>query len=215
MSDFPRDYEVLFIDDASTDRTLEVIAPYVQVVPLEVFRNEKRAGHGASLETLLRACVDRCEYPRRDVVVTLQADNTDEPLAIPALVKRIEGGADLVVAAYRPNGTSLPLAVRWARRALPWLGRRYDLPEKITDPLSGLRAYRVGLIKRALRALDGKPLVSRDGWAANLELLHAVAPYARRVEETEMELRHDRRLRPSRTSLWRSARDYIGLWRRG
>ncbi len=213
MSDFKRDYEVLFLDDASTDRTYEVVAPYVQVLPLVILRNERREGHGASLERLLREAVQRCSYPRRDIIVTLQADFTDEPLAIPGMVKRIEGGADLVVATSPHNGKAVPLAVRWIRRALPWLERRYDFPEQISDPFSGLRAYRVGLVKRTLKAKDGERLLKRDGWAASVELLLAMAPHTRRVEEMQSEARHARRARSSRLSFWRAARDYIGLLR--
>jgi glycosyltransferase involved in cell wall biosynthesis len=213
MSDFKRDYQILFLDDASTDRTGEVVAPYTHVLPLEILRNERRQGHGAALERLLREAISRSSYPRRDIVVTLQADFTDEPQAIPTLVKRVEGGADLVVAAQPPNGKAAPRAVRWVRRGLAWLGRKYKLPGQISDPLSGLRAYRVGLLKKALRESDGGRLLHRDGWAASLELLLAVAPHTRRVEETQSEARYDRRARPSRQSLWRAAREYIGLLR--
>lgn len=213
MSDFNREYRVLLLDDASTDRTFEVVSPYAQVLPLEILRNDQRFGYGASLEKLLREAVARCSYPRRDVVVTLQADFTDEPLAIPNLVKRIEGGADLVVAAQRPNGKSLPLAARWVRKGLPWLERRYDFPEQISDPLSGLRAYRVGLLKKALRERSDERLVKHDSWAASVDLLLAVAPHTKRMEELESEVRYDRQIRPSRLSVWRAARDYLSLLR--
>jgi glycosyltransferase involved in cell wall biosynthesis len=213
MSEFGRDYRIFLLDDGSTDRTAEVVSPYTQVLPLEVLRNERRQGHGAALERLLKEAVSRASYPRRDVVVTLQADFTEEPHAIPTMVKRVEGGADLVVAAQPPNGRSAPRAVRWVRRGLPWLERKLELPEGVSDPISGLRAYRVGLLKKALRDHDGARMVSRDGWAASLELLLAVAPHTRRVEETKAEARYDRRVRPSRQSVWRAARDYVGLLR--
>lgn len=214
MADFQRDYQVLFLDDASTDSTFEVVEPYGRVLPLTIIRNERREGQAASLDRLFREAIRRCDYPRRDVVVTLQADFTDEPLAIPTLVKRIEGGADLVVAAQDPDGTSLPRSVRWVRRGLPWLERRHEFPEGITDPLSRLRAYRVGLLKRAYKENGDEPLLSRDGWAGSLELLLTVAPHTRRIEEIPSEVRYDRHLRPSRVSLWHVARDYIGLLRR-
>lgn len=213
MADFRRDYRVLFLDDASSDRTFEVVSPYARVLPLEILRHEQRRGHGASLEALLREAISRSSYPRRDVVVTLQADFTDEPLAIPTLVKRVEGGADLVVAAQPANGKSVPRTMRWVRRGLPWLERKYRFPESVSDPFSGLRAYRVGLLKKALREASGDQLVRYDGWAAAVELLLAVAPHTRRVEETVSEPRYDRRTRASRLSLWRSARDYLALLR--
>ncbi|HSG82662.1 MAG TPA: glycosyltransferase family 2 protein [Gemmatimonadota bacterium] len=213
MSEFGRDYRILFLDDGSTDRTYEVVQPYVQVLPVEILRNEVSSGHGPALERLLREVVKRCSYPRRDVAVTLQADFTDEPAAIPGLVKRIEGGADLVVAAQPPNGVKVPLAVRWVRRGLPWLERKFAVPEQVSDPISGLRAYRVGLLKRAFNQVDREPLIRRDAWAASLELLAAVAPHTQRVEETQSEARYDRRVRRSRQSLWRAARVYLSMLR--
>jgi len=211
MSVLGRDYLILFLDDASTDRTLEVVTPYSQVLPLEVLRSEKRRGHGRSLERLIGTVVSRCDYPRRDVIVTLQADFTEEPTAIETLVKRIEGGADLVVAAQPINGRRVPRAVRWVRRGLPWLERKFDFPEQVSDPFSGLRAYRVGLLKRALERADGRPLVRHDGWAANVELLLAVSPLTDRIVETESEVRYDRRNRRTRLTLLRIARDYVAL----
>jgi glycosyltransferase involved in cell wall biosynthesis len=213
MAEFRRDYQLFVLDDGSTDRTYEVLEPYTKVLPLEILRNERRQGHGASLEKLLREVVSRSTYPRRDVVVTLQADFTEEPMAIPTLVKRVEGGADLVVAAEQANGKSVPRAVRWVRRGLPWLERKYALPEQVTDPISGLRAYRVGLLKKTLNESDDRQLLKRNGWAASFELLLAVAPYTRRVEEMQFEARYDRRARPSRQSVWRAARDYFSFLR--
>ena len=213
MAEFKRDYLVLFLDDASTDRTLEVVSPYAQVLPLDVIRNEQRQGHGASLERLMVEAVKRSSYPRRDVVVTLQADFTDSPTAVPPLVKRVEGGADLVIAAQPPDGSRVPLTVRCVRRALTWLERKYEFPKEVSDPISGLRAYRVGLIKKTLKERNGERLVRHDGWAASVELLLAVAPHTRRVEELVSAPRYDLRMRGSRLSFWHAVRDYIALLR--
>lgn len=214
MSEFGRDYRVLFVDDASEDRTADVVAPYMKVMPLELIRHRGRPqGYGASLEALLREVVRRCEYPRRDVIVTIQADFTEEPAAIPPLVKRIEGGADLVVAARERDGASAPRSLRWLRKGLPWLERKYDFPAEISDPLSGLRAYRVSVIRKVLQEQNGGPLLRHEGWAANLNLLLMAAPHARRLEETTAPVRYDRRSRASRLSLWRVAREFLGLLR--
>lgn len=214
MSDFGRDYHILFLDDASTDRTLQVVEPYARVLPLEILRHKGyRHGYGPSLEELLREVVRRCDYPRRDVIVTIQADFTEDPEAIPPLVKRIEGGADLVVAARPSDGEVGPKAIRWLKKGLPWLERRYDFPDEISDPISSFRAYRVSVVKKALHARNGGPLLHRDGWGANVELLLVTAPHARRLEETTAAAHYDRRTRSSRLSLWQAARDFLGLLR--
>jgi hypothetical protein len=142
-------------------------------------------------------------------VVVLQADFTESPDDIPTLVKRMEGGADVVGTAVTEARPELTRGERWSRRLLPWLLPRAALPREAQDALSGFRAYRVATLKRALAEADGAPLLRRAGRAANAELLAAVAPHARRVEAAEVALRHDRRERPTRFHAWGTARE---LW---
>ncbi len=209
LQEFPRDYHLLVLDDGSADDTAEVLAPYTRVLPLTVLRNETTQGYAASVERLLREAVQRSTHPKRDVAVVLQGDFTESPADIPALVRRIEGGADVVGAAVPAAGPA-PRPLRWARRGLPWLLPRTALPEGIRDPLSGFRAYRITVLKRALAERDGKPLLTHVGWAANAELLAAVAPHARRAEEAEVSLRYDRRERETRFRPWSTAME---MWR--
>jgi hypothetical protein len=88
------------------------------------------------------------------------------------------------------------------------LGRAHG-EAPVADPLCGLRAYRVVVLRKALR--DDAPLCAADEpWAANLELLARTAPHARRIEEVELAVRPDRRARPSR---FRALRTLRGLAR--
>jgi len=208
MGEFPRDYELLVVDDASSDDTDEILAPYARVLPLTILRNDERQGYSASLERLIREAVRRSSHPRRDVIITLQADFTEAPDAIPALVKRIEGGAD-VVSAVATGESDAPRAQRWTRRSVPLLLRKTGMPEGTRDPLTGFRAYRVGVLKRAISERNGDPLLSQQGWAANVELLMAVTPHTRRADDTEVGQRFDLRQRPTRFQPWPTL---VSLW---
>ena len=202
MSEFPRDYELLVLNDASTDQTEDVLAPYLRVLPLTVLRSDERRGYAVSLERLIRDAVGRASHPRRDVVITLQADFSEPPEEIPALIKRIEGGADVVEATVESLPSATPRLIRWTRRALPWILRRANLPEGVRDPVCGYRAYRVAVLKKALADRNGDSLLSREGWAANIELLLAVAPFTRRVDGAEVSTRVPRRQRETRFKAW-------------
>ncbi|MGH7477818.1 MAG: glycosyltransferase, partial [Longimicrobiales bacterium] len=210
MGDFRRDYHVLVLDDGSTDDTDGVLEPYLRVMPLTVLRHVSRQGYARSIERLLREAAARAPYPKRDCVVTLQADFTDDPADIVDLVKRIEGGADLVNTAPARHSGPAPrtqLALRHlARRAHRW-------PAEITDPLATLRAYRVISLRKMLDVTAAQGLLHGSGATVGAQLLRLALPHARRLEEVEVTRRSASRRRPTRTSTWLAARELLGLTR--
>ncbi len=207
MTEFRRDFHLIVLDDGSTDATAEVLAPYEKVLPLTLLRNERTGGYAAALERLLREAVARSTHPKRDIAVVMQADFTEPPEEIPALVRKLEGGADVVGSAVAGVDAELPRGLRWSRRGLPWLLGRKRLPKEGGDPMSGFRAYRVHVVKRALQEREGAPLLTRQGWAANAELLMAVAPHTRRADRAEVQLRYTRRERETRFTPWPTLRE--------
>ena len=54
MAEFGRDYEILVLDDASTDCTREILKGYRSRLPLRILRNDESVGESAGLESLLR-----------------------------------------------------------------------------------------------------------------------------------------------------------------
>lgn len=201
LTEFPRDYQILVADDASTDRTAEVLSPYARVLPLTVLRARERRGYAASLEMLVREACRRSNYPKRDSIVTLQADFTDEPEDIVPLIKKIEQGAD-IVCGTRATNTRPSWRERFVRGWQRGVLGRLALPEGCDDPLAGFRAYRVHTIKRALEDCRPGRLLNWESAVADVELLRAAVPHARRIESIDVVYRPDRRQRPSRATSW-------------
>jgi len=212
MAEFARDYRVIVLDDGSSDDTRAVVRRYQRSLPLTVFHSDERLGYGRAVERLLRYVVTQASYPKRDCAVVMQGDFSEDPEDMVGLVKVLEGGADVVAATPQEGVFSKRRGMRythWAARVA--MGGAYR-QAPVSDPLTGLRAYRVIVLKKALREHPEKDsLMKSHGWAANVELLAAVAPHARRIAEAPAEFRYDLQVRPSRFDPWRAFRSLVRL----
>ncbi|MEN8144206.1 MAG: glycosyltransferase family 2 protein [Gemmatimonadota bacterium] len=198
FTELGRDFRILVLDDGSTDDTADVLEPYTRVLPLTVLRHEARKGYAASLDTLIREVVRRSEYPRRDGVLVMQGDFTDGPEAIADILRRFQGGADLVTVAA-VGVKRAPWPVRLARMSAAAMLRGLRLPEQTGDAFTGYRLYRLMVLKRTLKDIPkGKSLIRNDGWAASVELLAAVGPHVRQAAVVDAPYDTDRRYRDSR-----------------
>jgi len=203
---FQREYQIIACDDASTDATAEVLASYARVLPLTVIKHRSRLGYARSLEELLRLALQRTDRPKRDCAITLHADFVHAPETMEEMVKRLESGADLVVAEqYREQGTR-SWSERWARQ---WAPRLLRVGGGVKDSISGFTALRLIVLRQATRGGDAA-LLTTEGWAANAELLARLGAHARRTEVVPSAARYDLRQRPSRSSPWQQL---LGAWR--
>jgi glycosyltransferase involved in cell wall biosynthesis len=201
FQEYSREYEILVYDDGSTDATAETLQPYTEVLPLTIIGGPGHVGYDRALDALCRAVAARTRYPRRDAMITMQADFTDQPEQLPELVKRFEGGADLVVA-ERTVPAATPKPVRRLRWIASWTMRAAGAVAGVSDPFGSYRLYRISLIRDLVKASGDEPVVQGHGWSANLALLRRIAPLARRIETVSLDPRYDVRARDSRIRPW-------------
>jgi dolichol-phosphate mannosyltransferase len=103
-------YEVIFVDDASTDSTPQVLVEQARRYPrLRVLRHRRNAGQSTAIATGVRAARGR-------LIATLDGDGQNDPADIPALLARwrTEGGdrpAPLLLAGWRATRNDT-----WLRR---------------------------------------------------------------------------------------------------
>ena len=173
-------------------RRRDRLLPYAEIAPLTVLHGETRQG----TPTRSTACAARYpgarRYPRRDAMILMQGDFTDQPEHLPELVKRFEGGADIVVS-EREAGKA-PASVRRLLTLAPWTLKFFVDIQGVTDPFNGFRLYRISLLRDLIKSFGDKPLVTSEGWAANVELLMntAAACPQNRARDTCAALRRTR-----------------------
>lgn len=132
-------YELLFVDDGSTDRSWSVIEHLAAINPhVRGIRFARNSGKTAALQTGFQAA-------RGDVVITMDADLQDSPDEIPSLYKMItEDGYDLVSGwkqkRYDPITKTLP--TKLFNGVARWISG-----VKLHDFNCGLKAYRQEVVK--------------------------------------------------------------------
>lgn len=234
FQEFSREYEIVVYNDASTDATAETLQPYGEVLPLTVIGGTEHRGYAAAVDALCRHVVKRSRYARRDAMVLMQGDFTDQPEHIPELVRRFEGGADLVVAEWAQPAApppprfpaeegdpedaaaarlpEMPQAVRRLRMVAPWILRPFVRVPGVADPFGSFRLFRLSVLRELVKTSGEASLLAGEGWAANVDLLARTAPLARRVEAVALAPRYDLRPRESRV---RPLADAVTLFRFG
>jgi len=203
-----REFHLIVCDDASEDGTREALSKYTRILPMTLLDNESCLGYAASLERLVREAAARSGYPKRDALVTMQSDFSDPPECVPELLRRFEGGADLVSVAAAAGPSTSRRLVRWGAGVF---ARSVRAPDPGHDPYASMRLYRLFTLVRALEDVgENSPLMTQRGWAANAELLLRVWPYTRRGETVEPPpAREERRYRESRFRAWPQLRALI------
>lgn len=204
LAEFPREYEVVVYDDASTDDTAMVAEQYERAMPVTVLRGTSHLGYAGAVSTLLRHVAGLTRYPRRDAVLLLQGDFTDPPGLVPEFARRFEGGADLVVG-ERLVVADAPVAVRRLFKGAHWAMRPFVRVEGVRDMTASMRLVRISALREALRTSGADAFVHGDTLTANADLLLRLVPHARRVESVPLEPTYGVRMRDTRRVAMRDA----------
>ena len=134
-----REYEIIIVDDGSTDRSFEVLKRlHEDDERLKVIRFRRNFGQTAAFAAGF-------DHSQGEVVITMDADLQNDPADIPLLLRKIEEGYDVV------SGWRLPRQDPFLTRRLPSMIANWLISQvtgvHLHDYGCSLKAYRREVVK--------------------------------------------------------------------
>ncbi|MCR4338079.1 MAG: glycosyltransferase family 2 protein [Candidatus Omnitrophica bacterium] len=149
MTPLGKPFEVIFINDCSSDRSLEILKGFQKEFPHIVIILDLKERHGQTF-----AMREGLDAARGKVVTTLDADLQNDPADIPKLFQKMAEGNYEVVSGWRKNRQDTAVKAFFSKfgnilqRTLTGL--------KIHDVSCTLRAYKRECINRIPLNLEGQ-----------------------------------------------------------
>jgi glycosyltransferase involved in cell wall biosynthesis len=130
-----REYELVFVDDGSTDGSLEALASVAEADPEHTLVIELRRNFGQT--AAIAAGID---HSQGEVIITIDADLQNDPADIPLLMDQIEEGYD-VVSGWRIDRQDKLLTRKIPSQVANW----------IISKVTGVRLHDYGCTLKAYR----------------------------------------------------------------
>ncbi len=96
-------YEIVIVDDASTDSTAQQVSRLSFHHPIELIQHQSNQGLAGAMRSGLAFVLQNGQSGDR--IVTLDADDTQPPAAIPKLLSMIDEGYDVSIASRYQSGS--------------------------------------------------------------------------------------------------------------
>lgn len=133
-------YEVIFVDDGSTDRSWEVIQSISKTNPcVRGIKFRRNYGKSAGLNVGFEAT-------KGDIIITMDADLQDSPDEIPLLFKRMKEEKLDIISGWKKKRYD-PLTKTIPTKLFNWATRKMSGINNLHDFNCGLKAYRSAVVK--------------------------------------------------------------------
>ena len=133
---FQEKYEIIVVDDGSTDKTREIAENY----PVKIVSHTVNKGYGASLKTGIRKSTG-------NKVIFMDSDGQHDPKYLDKLVEMLDE-YEMVIGCRTEDSFQVKNR-RAGKKVIRWVGE-FLVEQKLPDYNSGFRGFEKGLIKDML-----------------------------------------------------------------
>ncbi|MCL4499422.1 MAG: glycosyltransferase [Chloroflexi bacterium] len=211
MEEAKLEYKIVVVDDGSTDQTAAIIERLSKQYPIVALANERNMGLGKTLGKALRKASE-LSHPG-DVVVTMDGDATHDPAYVPALVRRINDGADVAIASRFASGGEARGVAAYRKILSSGAGLllKAAFPIKgVRDYTSGFRGYRAEALRKAFDDL-GDGFITEAGFSVSPEIILKLHKIGANIQEEPFVLRYDLKGGESKIRIMKTISQYLKM----
>jgi len=211
MDDADIPYQVILVDDGSRDSTGRIVEECARRMPIQMQRHEVNRGLGATIRDGLFAAAKVAGD--RDIIITMDADDTHAPGLILRMVRMIAEGHDVVIASRYREGSrcvGVPASRLLLSHGASWLFRVVFPIQGVRDYTCGYRAYRARVVRDAF-ARYGAEFLDQGGFQCMVDILLKLSPMNLIFGEVPFILRYDQKEGGSKMNVPRTVRDTLLL----
>jgi dolichol-phosphate mannosyltransferase len=211
MYDMALPYKIIIVDDGSYDKTGMIVSERFTRMPILIKEHKINLGLGATIRDGLYEATELAAD--RDIIVTMDADDTHAPGLILRMVRMISEGYDVVIASRYQQGArtiGVPLSRRFLSYSASLLFRIFFPTLGIRDFTCGYRAYRAEVIKEAINQY-GENFLDQDGFQCTVDILLKLSKMNLIFGEVPIILRYDFKVGKSKMKLARTSRKTLQL----
>jgi len=208
-----KDYRIVVINDGSTDNSLKTLKK-IKSNRIIIETYHVNMNIGAVFSTAISSVLSRSKS-KDDIMIIMESDQTSEISLVGKLVKQIDThNQDVVIASrYKNKGQyqHFPLFREILSRGANALMHFYFPIKDVHDYTIFFRAYRVKVLRLALKYFGPFGLIQSKGFVANAEMLVKLSLITQKITEVPFVYNYAKKIGVSKIRILRTINEYFVL----